>query len=485
MNSSRRTTRTRLLAATAAVLPLALAGALTAPTGAVGTASPPGGVAGRAAVSTGAWTPLSPSASPNFATAAVARTPDGLQHVVWVVDNADRTHNYEHTTIDAAGRQGPVTRILTANWSALGTPMDLGVNADGSLRLAFRGSLDGNTANFFSYKGVYTAVSADGGASWVVPREVLAKSISEGGVTMAHLPDGTPITGYGDTGGFHWNVGSIPEAGVPAATVQEFTDHDAMAASLVRSGAAVWVVYQSVRANGVYARQVWPTLGAAVRAPGSYTNPGQEMAVVDRPGVGPVVAYTVDSNVVLWDVLANTTHPVPGMKGPNNVALAVLDDGHLWIGAQGPIGYAPRASRVSARGWTVDRRPTLLPALDTTFGLAISSASALRGEMLMTSNDYGDPTGINARSVNAQLTVSAAPRRWRVGRVQRVRFKATDVDGAVAGVRVRAAGRSCRTNARGICKIRFAAFNRPKTFKATATRAGYDKVQVRLKVKRR
>ena len=38
-------------------------------------------------VTTSNWTSLTSSASPNFAQAAVARTSDGVQHVVWVVDN--------------------------------------------------------------------------------------------------------------------------------------------------------------------------------------------------------------------------------------------------------------------------------------------------------------------------------------------------------------------------------------------------------------
>ena len=435
-------------------------------------------------VGTRSWTALTASASPNFAQAAVARTPDGVQHVVWVVDNPDRTHHYEHTTISPAGAQGPVTRVLASNWSALSTPVDLGVNADGSLRLAFRGSIDGGTADFFSYKGVYTAVSGDGGTSWVLPREVLAKSTTDGGVTMAHLPDGTPITGFGDTGGFHWSIGSVPEAAVPTASVLEFTDHDAMAASLVTSGSAVYVVYQSVRANGVYARQVWPALGAPLRAPGDDTHPGPPMAVVDRPGVGPVAAYAVDSKVVLWDIAANRVHRVRGMDGPNNVSLAIEPDGHLWVAAQGPIGYTPRVSRVSARGWTIDRKPARLDDLYSTFGLEVSSAGALRAELLVTGNEVGEPSRIHAMSALAQLTVKASPRRWRTHRAQRVVFKVTDVDGKVAGAKVRAGGRRCTTNGSGKCAIRFPSQARPGRITAKVTKRSYYPVKTKLKVRR-
>ena len=461
------------------IIAAGLAAVVTAALGA-----PPGTASSAERVTTRSWEPLTSSASPNFAQAAVARTADGTQHVVWIVDNDDRTHNYEHTTIYPSGRQGPVTRILTTSWAQLSTPVDLGVNADGSLRLAFRGTIDGDTSNFFTYKGVYTAVSADGGASWVVPREALAPSIGDGGVTMAYTPGGVPITGFGDTGGFHWYVGTIPEAAVPTAPIQEFTDHDASAASLVTSGSAVYVVYQTIRGAGVYARQVWPTLGAAIKAPGEFTNPGQPMAAVDRPGVGLVAAYTIDSKVVLWDVLANRLHRVRGMDGPNNVTMSALPDGHLWLATQGPIGYTPRASRVAAHGWNVDRKPYFMDDLYSTFGLEVSSAGALRAELLLTGNDAGDPTRIHAMSALAQLSLRATPGRWRVNRAQTVVFKVTDVDGSVARARVSAGGRRCTTNGSGRCSIRFPAQARPGRITAKATKTGYATTTIRLRVRR-
>ncbi|WP_374454126.1 hypothetical protein [Nocardioides sp.] len=447
-------------------------------------AAPPGNALDAdARVSARSWTALAPNSTPNFAQASAVRTADGLQHVVWIVDEGAGA-NYLHTTIDARGRQGAVTRVLAATWAQLSTPVDLEVDAAGRLRMSFRGTVDGNSADFFTYRGVYSAVSSDGGASWVLPREVLAVSdASGGGSTFVNLPDGTVLGGYGDTGGFHWHVGAISEAAEPTTLNSEFTDQDAMAAQLVSNGSAVWVLYQSIRSNGVYARQVWPTLGVPVRAPGSYTNPGQPMAVVNRPGVGPVAAYMLNDQVVLWDVLANRTHRVPGMKGASVPELAVLPDGHLWVASAGPIGYEPRASRVSARGWTVDRRPSLLPDLSSSFGVSVSASTALRAEVLLVANDDGDPTRLMARSVAAQLVLRATPRRWGSGRAQTVVFKVTDVDGGVSRAKVRAGGRRCTTNGAGRCTIRFSGM-RPGRFTAKATKRAYDDAKVTLTVRR-
>ncbi|CUR62278.1 exported hypothetical protein [metagenome] len=468
-------TRTHAAALLAVSLSVSLAAAIAAPPGSALEVEPR--VTGRT------WSALAPSPSPNFAQASAVRTADGLQHVVWLVDEGTGA-TYLHTTIDGRGRQGAVTRVLPVAWSQLSTPVDLDVDASGLLRMSFRGTATGNTADFFTYRGVYSAVSADGGATWSVPREVLAVSdASGGGSTFVTLTDGSLLGGYGDTGGFHWHVGAIPEAAEPTATNAEFTDHDAMAAQLIGNGSAVWVLYQSVRADGIYARQVWPSLGAPVRAPGTYTNPGQPMAVVNRPGVGPVAAYMLDDEVVLWDVSANRTHRVPGMRGASAPELAVLPDGHLWVASSGPIGYEPRASRVAARGWRVDRRPALLPDLASSFGVAVSASTALRAEVLLLANEDGDPTRLMAHSVAAQMVLRATPRRWGSGRSQAVVFKVTDVDGTVSGAKVKAAGRRCTTNGAGKCTIRFTGM-RPGRVSAKAIKRGYDDAKVTLTVRR-
>ncbi|MDR7252993.1 hypothetical protein J2X46_001978 [Nocardioides sp. BE266] len=465
--------RTRTLAA--ALLTVSVTAALAAPPG--------NAVAVDARVTARSWSPLSPSTSPNFAQASTVRTADGLQHVVWIVDEVGGA-NYLHTTIDARGRQGAVTRVLPTAWQQLSTPVDLEVDAAGRLRVAFRGTPDGESANFFTYRGVYSAISADGGASWVLPREVLAVSdASGGGSTFVNLPDGSVLGGYGDSAGFHWHVGAIPEAAEPTTTNAEFTDQDAVAAQLLGNGSAVWVLYQSIRSNGLYARQVWPTLGAPVRAPGEYTIPGQPVAVVNRPRVGPVAAYMLNDQVVLWDVLANRTHRVPGMKGASVPELAVLPDGHLWVASAGPIGYDPRASRVAARGWDVDRTPSMLPDLFASFGVSVSASTALRGEVLLVANDDADPTRLLARSVAAQLYLKATPRRWAGGRAQTVSFKVTDVDGGVARAKVKVGSRRCTTNGSGRCSIRLPGM-RPGRMTAKATKTGYDEAKVTLTVRR-
>lgn len=459
----------------ASLLAISVAGALAAPPGSALDVD--------ARVTARSWTPLDPSSSPNFAQASTVRTADGLQHVVWIVDDGAGA-TYLHTTLDANGRQGAVTRILAVAWAQLSTPVDLEVSPSGLLRVSFRGTPDGDSANFFTYRGVYSAVSGDGGASWALPREVLAVSdASGGGSTFVNLPDGSVLGGYGDTGGFHWHVGAIPEAAEPTTTNAEFTDHDAMAAQLIGNGSAVWVLYQSVRADGIFARQVWPSLGAPVRAPGGYTNPGQPMAVVNRPGVGPVAAYVLNDQVVLWDVLANRTHRVPGMKGASVPELAVLPDGHLWVASAGPIGYEPRASRVARRGWDVDREPSMLPDLSASFGVSVSASTALRAEVLLVANDDGDPTRLLARSVAARLYLKATPRRWSAGSARTVSFKVTDVDGGVARAKVRVGSRRCTTNGSGRCSIRFPGM-RPGRMTAKATKRAYDEAKVSLTVRR-
>ena len=105
-------------------------------------------------------------------------------------------------------------------------------------------------------------------------------------------------------------------------------------------------------------------------------------------------------------------------------------------------------------------------------------------ELLVTGNEVGEPSRIHAMSALAQLTVKASPRRWRTHRAQRVVFKVTDVDGKVAGAKVRAGGRRCTTNGSGKCAIRFPSQARPGRITAKVTKRSYYPVKTKLKVRR-
>src|SRR5699024_8064934 len=146
------------------------------------------------ASTTRSWTSLSATPVSNFADPAVARTADGRVHVVWRVDLGHRQYAYEHTTDSRTVTQGPVNRLFPGTWNMLDANPDLGVNADGSLRLAFSGSQTGavGSTNFFDSASVFTAVSSDGGATWALPNERFTeRNLAGGSATLAYLPDGT------------------------------------------------------------------------------------------------------------------------------------------------------------------------------------------------------------------------------------------------------------------------------------------------------
>lgn len=432
------------------------------------------------------WTRLSPSINPNFAEAATARTPDGLLHVVWGVDPG----NFEHTTIDPRGRQGAVSRVLAADWSSVTARPDLEVMPDGSLRLFFTGWRTGGTADFFDAKGVYNAVSTDGGATWAVPTEIYARAVGGGDNAEASvLPDGQVLTGFGDTAGFHFRIGAgdnanaAPESvntDVPIAGGVEFTT--------VTSSGAVWLTYSA--GDNRYARTLWPTVGEPITPPLTTGYSYAGVPVVDREGVGPVAAfeagYGTTNEVYVWDIARNQIHRVPGFRGPNNVFIGTATDSHLWVGASGPIGYTPRAARVARTGWAVDRKPTKLSDSYTTYDGTIVGLSGMRAEMIMSGRiESADPAeGMLSHSVQSSMWVKATPRRWRVGRAQRVKFVVKDVDGAVRTALVKADGRRCTTNAAGTCRIAFSSYSRPKKIRVKVTEPGYDAVKLVLKVKR-
>jgi hypothetical protein len=434
------------------------------------------------------WVRISPSANPNFATPASARTPDGTQHVIWQVDGG----NFEHVAIAPNGRRSAVSRVLAAPWSAVSSYPDLVAMPDGSLRLLFTGKRTGGTADFFDGKGIYNAVSTDGGATWTVPNEIYARAVGGGDHALgAVLPDGRVLAGHHDTAGFHFRIGAGNDA---EAAIESVNTDVAIAGahdySIVASGGVVWLTYNVGDANSTVAQQIWPSIGAQVRPPVTTGYSYAGTPVVDRPGVGAVAAfeagYGTSHQVYVWELAANRVRRVPGFAGPNNVFLDVLPDGHLWIGATGPINYQPRASRVAKSGWTIDRRPALLPGAYSTFDGTVAATSTLGSTLVMSGKiTASDSTeGMLAHQVMATLNVRATPRRWRIRRTQRVAIKVTDVDGAVAGARVRAGDERCRTNSRGVCRLRFTASVRPRQIRVKVTKRGYYAGSAKLVVRR-
>src|SRR5262249_21126354 len=120
----------------------------------------------------GAWTQL-PGTVVNFAEPGVARTSDGVLHVVYT-RQAGTKADLAHVTVSPAGKVGAAT-VALGGWSAMSHP-DLLRMPDGSLRAFFggiRSTAPGETNNAMN-----TATAPASGASWTLQPGKAAQSTS-------------------------------------------------------------------------------------------------------------------------------------------------------------------------------------------------------------------------------------------------------------------------------------------------------------------
>ena len=172
--------------------------------------------ASAAAGPRGQWTPL-PGTVINFAEPGLARTPDGVLHVVYTRE--ERNEGGPRSTSRSAppGKVG-ADSVALGGWSAMSHP-DLLRMPDGSLRAFFggiRSTTPGETNNAMN-----TATAPARGAPWTLSRERRAQATYAyaTGVAGAGLAkDGTPISTWSGTPGlgFHYGVNPAePDGRIP------------------------------------------------------------------------------------------------------------------------------------------------------------------------------------------------------------------------------------------------------------------------------
>ena len=148
----------------------------------------------------GVWTRLSePPVSSNIDRPSMARTPDGILHVVWKRDNAvdPSRDDLMHSAVRPGGALLG-SQPVAANWSIIGRASIVADPAAG-LRVLVGGQAGvppGNTAN----QALSTATSADGGATWVLsPTDVAGGSVlgDEGPTAAIVEPTGAVFSVFG------------------------------------------------------------------------------------------------------------------------------------------------------------------------------------------------------------------------------------------------------------------------------------------------
>ena len=461
---------------------LVLAAGLTAPGGSAVGAPPD-----RDRGAPGSWTKISTGSGGITYESSLYRTADGVLHVVYAKGSGGATQ-LGHTAISTGGSVVAQNDVLSPEWAGVDSAPVVVGTADGGLRAVF-GGLQTTSPGFWSDGRMYTATAPSSGASWTLPGEAVGVStsgFSSYGTAATTLADGTPIAAFPVNSSITWHVGT-------GADPDQTFDVPCCAydMTMVRDGGDVWMAWYAngtgAAANGTFLRQIYPTLGPIIKAPGSSVGgdslPVGRVAMAARAGGGVYLAYCTGypscENVGLWKVGSSKVLKVPGTKYASLVALSAGPTGRLWLawGDNIPVIKALRTNRSVSKLGTV-RNVGMPHGKASAYALAIEGSTG-RGDVVI---QVGD--GFWHTQVVAALTVRGKPGAWKHGKKkQKVAFTVTDAGDAVAGALVKVGARHCTTKASGKCVIAFPKSTKKGRLVVLASKTGYANAKSTLRVR--
>ncbi len=315
------------------------------------------------------WTQVTTDTRSSLDQVGVARTPDGIVHVLWVDQpTVDSPNTLMHSAFDQAGNPIPgATAPVATNWSGVNESVDLVRTSDGTLIAVWGGllTLQGSELNG---KLIASTGGADG-SSWAAPVAVSEASNAylASGVGAGADPRPAQSTLVGIWGGGNGTRGYSFGATLPSPSFHPEAGGGAIAyapeiAIESQTGAVVggWQSLEGA-SGGIFASLLGPTapLGPALLAPGSQkgVSPGGRTPITARPGADGVYlaygfGYPSTVQIRLWrfgqaqaTVLLNGKKKRKGgaakrkkkpnlgkfARGAESISIAAGDGGRLWI----------------------------------------------------------------------------------------------------------------------------------------------------------
>ena len=426
----------------------------------------------------------------------LVRTGDGVLHLAWSHPTGPNTEDLNHTVISRAGRIGATTPIQSG-WTGFSNAA-LVVDS-GGLR-AFWGGFR-TTDSSDPQRETNTALSADGGTSWVLQ----PGQINPDGAQSYASNTAATVRGAGTTRttlqAFAGTLGTWVHAGLtPATPIFNFTPGEQygydpnLATDANNRTVMAW--YSSANGHlGVIARDVNPD---GSPGPGPLTMPGTSDMQIGMLGRTPLAArsgggiyvgyptgYPSAGRIRLWRVGASNAPTVGRVaSGSPAVAIAATGDTRMWVLWTKGFGDPDVLARRSNKG-------------ATKFGAVVNAghpkdaaqaykldASAAGGavDALGNFNIGTTSTAVTSyRRILPGLTLKARPQRVRRGDPTGVRFTVLDAGAPVKGAKVKVAGKSGTTDRRGHVTL---TLSLPRPATARATHDGYVAATKRVGVRR-
>jgi hypothetical protein len=408
----------------------------------------------------------------NFAEPGMARTSDGVLHVVYT-RKAGTKEELVHVTVSPPGKVGKEA-VALGSWSSMSHP-DLLRMPDGSLRVFFGGIRSTNPGE--PNNAMNTATAPAAGAPWSLQpgKAAQATYAYATGVAGAGLAkDGTPISTWSGTPGlgFHYGIEpSTPDGKIPQSGCCLYTPDVAVDAA---SGQA-WVGFHSNEnaGPGLYVNAIGPAgpQGGRKLAPGSVTGkdsiyPGNRTSLTGRIGAGGVYlfygqGYPIFKTLALWKVDTAKPHLVIKADRNEHANVAAAPDGRLWLmWEQNGTIYAGRTNKSATKLGAVNAIKT--PSGATIYRL---NGEGSAGPLDLIANMFGGGgQSLWHQQVSPKLSLAGA----RKGTT--ITFRVTDAGDPVAGAKVKAGGKTLATSGNGTARMTKAPAGRVK---ASATKAGY------------
>ncbi|MXG88925.1 hypothetical protein [Nocardioides flavescens] len=425
-----------------------------------------------------AWSTLVGSGVTTITEPGLHRTPDGTLHVAVATRDAANQNSISVSHVTAAGTYAG-TSPAVGPWASTTLDPDLVSGVGGSgLRLVFGGLRTTTTGDAYSEGYLYSASADDAGAAWALaPNTAPVVGSTSGygsyGTGVTTMPDGSLAAAYPLNSTITYQVGAGP---VQSFTVPACCAYDM---SLVQQDGVVWASWyangSAASDQGVFVRQLYPTLGPTLQAPGSVSGGSslaadQAVAMVARPGGGVYVAYKVGyptaKSLAVWKVGDPSARTVPDSKGASYVALSTTPDGRLWVAFDGARKEA-RAVRTDPSATTFGAVQELKVPGEQVYGIAVDGGTG-RGDVVVNTG-----TAVIHTQVLAGLTVQAKPGALKAGRAGLLKVTVTDAGDTVKGSKVKARGAKCTTNGKGVCVLRLGKARKGKVV-VLATASGYD-----------
>jgi hypothetical protein len=426
--------------------------------------------------SPGTWTQVTDPGGRNIDEVGLARTADGVLHVVWPKRGGTQG-GILHRPISRIGGLGIAT-AATASWDAVDNP-DLVVLPNGTLRLFFAGL--GTT---FAQGGIQSASASASGASWVPQGSRVSASVGAGGpVGATVLPDGTPIFTWASgtdlfvhvglsSGAPDLNVGPSPRCCFYLPNVERD-----------RASGQVVIAFHSLVEGvpGMFVQTIRPAVGQRRLVPSSLTKgnfvaPDQRTPLVARSAGGLFVAfckgYPTCRSVRLWKVGSSKPLTVATGGTIEDVNASPGPDGRIWVMWQNSANkrvYAKRSNRAVTRFGPLT---VIKPPAGTTAIWKVGGEGSLGTLDLLVSVSTSGSLATWHTQVRPRLSLSC-----KGGKI--VSCTVADAGDPVAGAKVKIGGKKLVSNAHG----KVAANVPPGLLTVVAAKGGYKGASARVRSK--